>query len=255
MTRRLLAIALAIVLAAFGTAGVLWYAFSADSRAKDSISNPVTVAVADKPIPAGTSGALIKSRKLVRFEKMPKSSVPTDALGQIGADQDKLVLTSNVAAGQVLMAANFGAQSQLDSGLALPNGSMAVTVQTGAPQQVAGYVQRGSQVAIFLTYKPDAGGAAAGKVTTRTKVLLPRVEVLAVGTFTPGQQGGASRSGGDEGSLFITVSVNQAEAERLIQGVNTGSLYLGLLTDSTDVKPGPGVDNRDSGGSSVPIFR
>ncbi|GAA1735454.1 Flp pilus assembly protein CpaB [Luedemannella helvata] len=257
MTRRLLAIAVAIVLAAFGTAAVLYYAFSADTRAQDRISNPVTVAVADQVIPAGTSGATIRSRKLVRFEKMPKDAVPSDALSEISVDQDKLVVTSNIAAGQVLMAANFGSQSQIANGLALPSGSLAVTVETGAPEQVAGYVRPGSEISIFLTYKVVDSNGDPTKIT-RTRVLLPKVEVLAVGTYTPNGGGGNANdptAGGGSGSLLVTVAVNQAEAERLIQGLNVGSLYLGLLGDSTDVKAGSGVDNRDSGAGSTPIFR
>ncbi|GAA1785346.1 hypothetical protein GCM10009682_04220 [Luedemannella flava] len=258
MTRRLLAIAVSIVLAAFGTAAVLYYAFSADTRAQDRITNPVTVAVATQAIPAGTSGDQINARKLVRFEKMPKGAVPSDALSQIGPEQAKLVLTSNVAAGQVLMAANFGQQSQLNSGLALPSGQLAVTVETGAPEQVAGYVQPGSEVSIFLTYKVAAGDSEAVGLT-RTRVLLPKVEVLAVGTYTPrGSNSGQAATGGGgegDGALLITVAVNQAEAERLIEGLSVGSLYLGLLGDSTDVKAGAGVDNRDAGAGSAPIFR
>jgi pilus assembly protein CpaB len=250
MTRRLLAIAVAIVLAAFGTAGVLWYAFSADSRAQDRISNPVTVAVAAQAIPAGTSGSAIKTRKLVRYERMPKDAVPSDAIEQIGADQEKLVLTSNMAAGQVLMAANFGTQAQVASGLSLAKGLMALTVQTSAPGQVAGYVQKGSLVSIFLTYKPVNTDGEETKIV-RTRVLLPEVEVLAVG----GSANEGSNAAGGDNSLLVTVAVNQTDAERLIQGLNSGTLYLGLLGDSTDVKPGPGVDNRDGAGGSAPIFR
>src|SRR4051795_12225805 len=98
MTRRLLAIAVSIVLAAFGTAAVLFYAFSADTRAQDRITNPVTVAVATQPLAAGLTGEQLRTRKLVRFEKMPKDGVPSDALTAIGPEQDKQVLTSNVAA-------------------------------------------------------------------------------------------------------------------------------------------------------------
>ena len=254
MTRRLLAIAVAIVLAAAGTAGVLWYAFSADSRAQARISNPVTVAIATQAIPAGTTGAAIKARKLVRLEKMPRDAVPSDVLGDIGADQTELVLTSNIAAGQLLTAANFGNRTQVSSGLALPAGKMAVTVQTGAPEQVAGYVQQGSRVAMFLTYKVTNGSGEETRIR-RTRVLLPDVEVLAVGAYTRNGGNAADGGGGSNGSLLVTVAVNQAEAERLIQGLNVGSLYLGLLTDSTTVKPGPGVDNRDSDSASTPIFR
>jgi pilus assembly protein CpaB len=130
-----------------------------------------------------------------------------------------------------------------------------VTVQTSAPEQVAGYVQRGSLVSIFLTYKVLDSKGEETKIV-RTRVLLPQVEVLATGGKAPAQDApAAGNAGSGEASLLVTVAVNQAEAERLIQGLNSGSLYLGLLGDSTTVKPGPGVDNRDANSGSAPIFR
>jgi hypothetical protein len=53
---------------------------------------------------------------------------------------------------------------------------------------------------------------------------------------------------------MVTLAVNQTESERLIEGLNTGKLYIGLLTDSVVVKPGPGVENRDAGGNPPPLF-
>jgi len=251
MTRRILAITVAIALAALGTAGGLYLVLSADQRAQDRVQDAVTVAIAVKRIPAGTTGANVLAAKMVRFEKMPKASVPSDALGGIDAERAKLVLTSNVAIGQVLLAANFGAPSAVTSGLPLPDGKMAITVQTGAPEQVAGYVRPGSQVAIFLTYGVlDSKGNKTN--IERTRVLLPRVEVLAVGTYSAGNTGA---SGTRDGSLMLTVAVVQADAERLIEGLSHGTLYLGLLTDSVDVQGGGGVDNTDGGNGSVPLFK
>lgn len=84
-----------------------------------------------------------------------------------------------------------------------------------------------------------------------TRVLLPRVEVIAVGTFgTDGVTSNQVQQNGDKstqqnsgGQIIITVAVNQADAERLIHATSTGALYLALLTDSSDVKPDNGVDN------------
>jgi pilus assembly protein CpaB len=148
-----------------------------------------------------------------------------------------------------LLRAHFGSRSAVTSGLPLPEGKMAVTVETGAPEQVAGYVQAGSQVAIFLTYDVvDSNGNTTG--IERTRVLIPRVEVLAIGTNQRARTS-TSGSGGGSGSLLLTLAVNQAEAERLIEGLSHGTLYLALLTDSVVVTPGAGVDNTDSGGNSL----
>lgn len=258
MTRRILAITIAIVLAALGTAGGLFLVVSADSRAQSRLTDAITVAIATKRIPIGTTGAKVVSGGMVRFEKMPRASVPKDTISEIDAERSKLVITSNIAVGQVLLAANFGEVSKVTSGLPLPEGKMAVTVETSAPEQVAGYVQAGSQVTIFLTYNLVSSNGTKSNIQ-RTRVLLPRVEVLAVGTYQSAQArnatANANSSTARSASLLLTVAVDQAEAERLIEGLNHGSLYLGLLTDSVDVRAGSGVENTDGTSGSNPLFK
>jgi pilus assembly protein CpaB len=125
-----------------------------------------------------------------------------------------------VAPGQILLSAMFAQQSKVTSGLALPDGKMAVTVETGVPEQVAGYVRPGSRVAVFLTFKLLD---SQGKETKfqRTRVLLADVEVLTVGTYRPpnSKEGDSSSNlSKSNGSLLVTLAVNQNEAERLIEG-------------------------------------
>lgn len=250
MTRRVFAIAIAIVLATFGTVGGVALVLTAEARAENRISNPITVAVAAVDIPVGTTGAQIRGGAMVRMVKMPQDSVPADVVTALGPELDTLVITSNIAKGQLLLEAQFGSRAAVTSGLALPPGKMAVTVQTGVPEQVAGYVQAGSQVAIFVTYVVvETNGEQPG--IERTRVLLPSVEVLAVGSRGQSRTGTAVEGG--SGSLLLTVAVTQEEAERLIEALSHGTLYLGLLSDSVKVTPGPGVDNTDSGGGS-PLF-
>jgi pilus assembly protein CpaB len=258
MTRRILAITIAIALAGLGAAGGLFLIMTADQRARANIEDAVTVAIATKRIPIGTTGARVRDGDMVRLERMPKSSVPSDALSDISPELDRMVITSNVSVGQVLLAAHFGEQSKVTSGLPLPEGKMAVTVQTGAPEQVAGYVQPGAQVVVFLTYEMvDRNGRRTG--VERTRVLLPRVEVLAVGTYQTEQ----SRNNGDpatgnaalRNTVMVTLAVSQGEAERLISGLNHGTLYLGLLTESVEVRTGTGVENTDSSDGTSPLFK
>jgi pilus assembly protein CpaB len=258
MTRRILAITIAIALAGLGAAGGLFLIMTADQRARANIEDAVTVAIATKRIPIGTTGARVRQGAMMRLERMPKSSVPADALSDISPELDRMVITSNIAVGQVLLAAHFGEQSNVTSGLPLPEGKMAVTVQTGAPEQVAGYVQPGAQVVVFVTYELLDN---SGKKTNieRTRVLLPRVEVLAVGTYQAEQ----TRNNGNpvtgtatlRNTVMVTLAVNQQEAERLISGLSTGTLYLGLLTESVEVRTGSGVENTDASGGTSPLFK
>jgi pilus assembly protein CpaB len=259
MTRRLLAITVAIALAAVGTAGILWYVISTDKRVQAELTDPVTVAVADRQIPVGTTGLTINEQKMVRFVQMPKGAVPeADVISAFGPEFDQLVTTATVEKGFMVLRPMFGDRSQVTSRLPTPDGKMAITVETTAPEQVAGYVQAGAQVTIFATYRLLNEQGEETKFT-RTKVLLPKVEVLAVGTYQRqngdgNEDGGVGGSTSGEGALLITVAVNQGEAERLILAKNMGSLYLGLLTSGIDVKAGPGVESTDNG-PTTPLFK
>src|SRR5205814_8283670 len=124
------------------------------------------------------------------------------------------------------------------------------------PEQVAGYVRPGAKIVIFDTFTaqnfntpiPTGERLTFGKeVPQTTRVLLPRVEVIAIGTrgevgsATSRQNGSAGTAGtatngqtqtqdaAGGGNLLVTVAVTQDEAERLVHAVQTGTLYLALL--------------------------
>lgn len=242
MTRRIIGVFLAVILAVLGTAAVLYYVSSVRHQVADG-QRAVRVLVAGARIPAGTSGAHMRDGDMLSTIVVPASTVPDDALTAIPADLDQLVVTSDVQPRQLLMRGMFGQPTTLSGGLAIPQGKVAVTVQVGIPQQVAGYVRPGSQIAIFDTYATEK----TTKQSKTTRVLLPRVEVIATGAFfsdgsTSSQQNATSDgtpAGGQ--TMVVTVAVTQSEAERLIEATQTGALYFALLTDSSEVKPGPGV--------------
>lgn len=247
MTRRILGVLLAIVLAVLGTAAVLVYVKAAQARVADG-QRAVNVLIAKQRIPAGTSGETIRTRGLVEEVVMPALTVPVDTLSAVPEELDRLVVTSDVQPRQLLLRAMFGAATKLSGGLNVPEKMLAVSINIEIDGQVGGYVRPGSQITIFDTY--DSADKQQGKVT---RVLLPRVEVLAIGQYGAGgvtstqQQNGAgtaAETGRQSGGLVVTVAVNQADAERLIHADRTGALYFALLTDSSEVKPGPGIDNR-----------
>jgi pilus assembly protein CpaB len=258
MTRRIIGVLLAIVLAVIGTGAVLLYVNSARNTVAAG-QRAVHILVAKGRIPAGTSGDRIRSQGLAEDLVVPASTVPEDALSNVPGELDKLVITADVQARQVLLRGMFGQATRLSGGLDIPEGSVAVSVTINISQQVGGFVRPGSQIAIFDTYPADASGKVSSAATATggnraTKVLLPRVEVIAVGTFGAngvtanqvqqnGDKSGTTTQQNTGGQIIVTVAVTQADAERLIHATATGTLYFALLTDSSDVKPGPGVDN------------
>ena len=94
--------------------------------------------------------------------------------------------------GQLLLRPMLVTQSQTTSGLAIPHGMVAVSILFCVPEAVAGNVHAGSQVAVFdtiasgsatMTAQPACTGPhqwLAGD-TASTKLVLPKVTVLAVG--------------------------------------------------------------------------
>jgi pilus assembly protein CpaB len=263
MIRRVLAIVIAVVLAVLGTAIVLGYVNSADARAIAG-KQAVTVLIATERIPAGTSAARIRTAGLAERVRMPAETVPPGALRELGQEFDDLVVTSDVQGSQLLLRGLFGDAVKSTGGLAIPDGKMAVSVALQSPEQVAGFVRAGATIAVFDTFTmlnnahrvPSGEGLGRAKGDNHaTRVLLPRVEVLAVGTY--GAEGTRTSSGKTtrktsttrSGSaptteVLVTVAVTQREAERLVHAVQTGTLYLALVTESTDIAPGAGVDNR-----------
>lgn len=252
MKSRVLLLAIALVLAAFGAIAVLSYVNGADSRAVKG-KRPVNVLVAKSLIPAGTMGARLRTGSLLEQVRMPAETVPPDALGSIDAGLDQLALTAELQPRQLVLRGMFGKPAGSTGGLSIPEGKLAVTVPVTVPGGVAGHVQPGTQVAIFDSYNllegknvPAGDKLAEQHAYNRaTKVLLPRIQVLSVGARKEqGAEDGKKKADNPSGdTMLVTVAVGQGEAEKLVHGTQTGSLYLALLTDSTDVRPGAGVDN------------
>ncbi len=247
MKRRALTIALALLLAVIGTGAVLAYVSRASARAMAGLK-AVTVLVAQQQIPVGTAAGVAWQDGSLREETLPAQSVSPDAIGSITADLGSLVMSSDVMPGQVLLRPMLVPAAQVSGGLAIPGSMVAVTIPLCLSEAVAGYVHAGSQVAIFDTFSSQSmssgescsqsgeshEGQASGTVETR--VVLPRVQVLAVGAAGSGQGGSASGFGAgsqSQGSVLVTLAVDQADAERVIQLTETGLPYLALLTPAS----------------------
>jgi pilus assembly protein CpaB len=264
MTRRIIGVFLAIILALVGTLSVIFYV----QRLKNTVvagQEGVHVLVARSRIPAGTSGARIRSQNLYTEVVMPRSSVPLDTLSELSVDLDKLVVTSDVQQDQLLLRGLFGQAGKFSGGLDIPDGMMAVTVAVREPADVAQYVRPGSQVAVFAVGKlaDQNWKQTTGEDNHFTEVILPRVTVLAIGSYgrngqtasqaqdsapLPGGNGTSANNALHSGTVAInvTVAVNQGDATRLIHFAGGADLYLALLTDTSNVQPGQPLTDRNA---------
>ena len=236
MNRRIALLIAAVVIAALGTSLVFAYVRSADERAVEA-QEPVTVLVAKTQIAAGTRAADAANTGAFELKDLPAGAVPAGALSSIEPVRESVTLAP-IFPGQTVLAPMFGATAAASTSLSLQPGQLAVSFQFGDPQRVAGFVQPGSNVVIFVTGGGDGG-------TPATRVLLPRATVIAVGptTITPP----ADPSQANPEALpraLLTLALTQKDAERMIHAQSTGgSMYLGLLTDTSAVTADGGVSS------------
>src|SRR3954466_1767705 len=128
MNRRIVLIAVAVVLALFGTFAVYGYARNADERAVAG-GRAVKVLIATKRVAAGTTWAdAVKSGNLT-VQNMPAASTPQSALSGLDAGiSQNSVAQSDIAPGQVVLREAFGAVTSDTGVLAIPKGLIAITV-------------------------------------------------------------------------------------------------------------------------------
>jgi pilus assembly protein CpaB len=248
MNRRIGLIALAIVLALIGTFAVYSYAHHADQRALDK-TRSATVLYAKKPIPAGTKWGDVVKGGFVAQENLPVQSAPSTALQNDNVSIPLgQVATADVASGQVVIREMFAQKVVATGALAIPKGLIAVSVKLPSNADVAGFVINGSEVAIYLTSKVTKLGSgspilAGGTDAFVTKVLVPRATVLATSAGAPTSVNGAKAANTSNDNLLVTLALPQKDVERLVLAQQVGSLYLGLLSETSVSKPDGGTTN------------
>ncbi len=246
MGRRTLLLIAALVVALLGTVLVFLYAQNAEERAQAG-QQPVQVLVAKTTIPAGTTGAAASANGAFELTSVPQANVVPGALSDATPLADQLALAT-VFAGQQIIAPQWGTQGQ-SAGLVLPAGKIALSVQLGDPERVAGFVSPGSEVVIFTAGTPTVAttGAPAGQATVRT--LLAKIQVLAVGPTVVGSKPNPDGSGSGTSAnpeqiptAILTLAVTQDEAQKIIFASGRGGsgftlLYFGLMGKDSKVVP------------------
>jgi pilus assembly protein CpaB len=260
LTRRILTIVLAIVLAVIATGAVLLYVRGADKRALAGLK-PVSVLVANQQVPAGITAGTALADGMFSHQKLPASSVPSDAVRAITGQLKPLVLSAGLPSGQLLLKPMLVTTLAASTGLAIPKGMVALSLQFCLARDVSGYVQPGSEVAVFNTFvlvKPgstpptrscDGINVTSGTTAVHTRLVLPRVKVLAVGpaapttgttgttaTSTAFSQNNSTTQTSSTTIMLVTVAASQVDAEKLIHLEEVYVPYLALVTKYSNVK-------------------
>lgn len=239
MNRRTILLLAAALVAALGTALVFLYVKGADNRAEerfDTVEVLRAVSTIDKgeSIDDAAASGKLALQPVARADLLPNYQTSTE-------DLDGLAATTTIYPGEQIVSDKFAEKAEAlaaKSALDVPEGDIAISVNLTDPGRVAGFLNPGSEVAVFFTGTPQTG-------TPFSRLLLPKVTVLAVGststttktTTTPqGEQTTAEIP-----QTLLTLSVTKEEAEKVAFAAANGEVVLGLLTPDSKVKSGLGI--------------
>jgi pilus assembly protein CpaB len=238
MDRRRVLIVVAAIAAALGTALVFFYVQGADKRADDKFK-AVKVLTAVKQINVGETVAAAQAAGKIELGSVSQEQVLPGALTSLETISNQIAQT-NIFPGEQIIASKFATTAASTNTLTIPKGNIAVSINLTDTARVAGFVNPGDKVAIFMN---STGGAGLGSFT---RLLLSNIEVIAVGTTTVVSTTTTDATGAQTTEqlprTLFTLGVTQAQAEKIMFATANGELAFGLLNKDSVVSPREAVD-------------
>ncbi|MFT4264879.1 MAG: Flp pilus assembly protein CpaB [Nocardioides sp.] len=241
MDRRRILIVAAAVVAALGAVLVFLYVRSADTRAEDQYQTTDVLVATVQIDPGETIDAAMGANKIVK-KAVANGSLLADYQTDASNLSGQVALTT-IYPGEQIVASKFGATQAPSSSLQIPKDQVAVSVNLTDPARVAGFVNPGSHVGIYMTgIDPETGKPFA-------QVLLPDITVIGVGSTTPVSTTTTDQSTGDQTTeqlprTLLTLAVSPANAQKVLFAQGNGELAFALLPadGSTSIKAGAATD-------------
>jgi pilus assembly protein CpaB len=248
MSRRSILLIVALIVAALGTTMIVLYVSGIDARAAEG-QERVKVLTATEVIDAGETVAKAQAAGKLEKTDVVREDMVEGALTSTASIEDQVSL-GTIFPGEQIISSKFGAPGSADT-LSIPDDKLAISVELTDPARVAGFVNPGSEVAIFVSadpflMKPDG---SKQELPPYTRLLLPKVQVIGVGTTTVTSKT-VTTDEGDKTTeqvprTILTVAVDQEQAEKVIYGQRNGELSFALLSDKSDVHDNAGVTAAD----------
>jgi pilus assembly protein CpaB len=244
MARRSILLLVAALIAAIGTAMIFIYVQGIDARAAEG-QELVEVLTATDVIEAGESVAAAQAAGKFEKTRVVRDDMVEGALTSTTSIEDQVSIGA-IFPGEQIISLKFGEPGSEET-LTIPDDKLAISVELTDPARVAGFVNPGSDVAIFVSadpklIKPDG---SSQELPPYTRLLLPKVQVIGVGTTTVAARTTTTESGEQTVEeiprTILTVAVDQEQAEKVIFGSRNGDLSFALLSDKSQATDNPGV--------------
>jgi pilus assembly protein CpaB len=241
MDRRKILLVAAALVAILGTALVFLYVRGADQRAEKRFET-VEVLKAVQPIAAGESIDDAATGGKLALQPVTQEDLMPDAQTTVSELSGQVALTT-IYPGEQIVPDKFGgaeAAAEASSPLQIPKGMVAVSVSLSDPGRVAGFVNPGSDVGVFLN------GADAETGQAYSRLLLPSVQVLGVGSTTTTTTTTTTTDGAQVKEelprTLLTLALSQEDAQKVLFAQGNGELALALLTGNTILKMDDGAN-------------
>ena len=249
MARRSMLLIVAVLIAAIGTAMIVLYVKGIDDRAAEG-QELVEVLTATSVIEAGeTVGAAQEAGKF-EARRVRRDDMVEGALDSTTSITD-LVALGTVYPGEQIISNRFGTMSEVEN-LVIPDDKMAISIELTDFERVAGFVNPGSEVAVFGTAASPVRRLPDGTERTLssvTRIIMARVPVIGVGTTSVSSRTTTDEEGAqvteEVPRTILTVAVTQEEAEKLVLADRTMDLTFALLGSDTKSQDEAGVNPVD----------
>lgn len=224
MRTRIIAVAVAAVLAVAGAVALV-VAFRSADQAATAGAQLQAVLVVKTEIPAGTAADRLGDA--IRVERIPARYVAEGAVGDL-IDLAGLVAAVNLQPGEQVLGSRFASPTELASAgvrVAVPAGLQEVSVAVDLQRIAGGAVGPGDRVGVFVSYDASEEGA---KTTT---LLLNRVLVTSLrSTVDPDADGQQA-----QGLVLVTLALDADQAKAVVNAAEFGHLWMSAQNDATAV--------------------
>jgi Flp pilus assembly protein CpaB len=180
----------------------------------DSGSQPMSVLVAKRLIPKGTSGSVVAQKDMFQVATIRKDQLKNLAVSDPAAVSSR-VAVADIYPGQQLTAADFSAESASGLSAQLTGAQRAIALPLDGPHGLGGQIEPGDRVDVYVNV-----AATGGPVV---KLLASNIDVLAV---DGARAGGVGQSGSASGT--VTLRVAAAQAADFAFGSDNAKLWLVL---------------------------
>jgi pilus assembly protein CpaB len=237
------------VAAALLAAGTVLIALNGYKRTLDKGAEPVTVLVAQDPLPKGSSGDVIAAKGLFQATGIKREQVKDGAITDPAALRG-MVATHDLVRGQQLTAEDFAKPTDpIMSKLAA--GDRAITIPLDAAHGMIGNVRAGDHVDVLAGFQVQPDGASRPRPLLRT--LLQNVEVL------------KAPSGGKSGTAMgatqtqsVVLRVPETTATEVAFASDNGKVWIVLRPQAGATQTAPALVNLERlivGMDPIPLNR